>query len=105
MPTQPPTSTTPEAQAEAAAPSVLPAPTGADVEVAALAPGSEEQEVDDPDSVYGDDAASSTASLSASILDYRKIHGRTFHSAVGNAEYWYGFESTKYLVICCSATD
>ncbi|KAI1492951.1 S-adenosyl-L-methionine-dependent methyltransferase [Biscogniauxia mediterranea] len=45
-------------------------------------------EADDVDSAYGDDAASSTASLSASILEYRTVHGRTFHSERGNAQSW-----------------
>ncbi|KAI0842563.1 S-adenosyl-L-methionine-dependent methyltransferase [Hypoxylon sp. FL0890] len=40
------------------------------------------------DSALGDDAGSSTASLSASILEYRMIHGRRFHSARGNTDYW-----------------
>ncbi|KAI8623198.1 S-adenosyl-L-methionine-dependent methyltransferase [Xylariaceae sp. FL1651] len=43
---------------------------------------------DDVDSAYGDDNASSTASLSASILEYRTVHGRTFHSERGNAQSW-----------------
>ncbi|KAK4448001.1 Phosphomethylethanolamine N-methyltransferase [Podospora aff. communis PSN243] len=43
---------------------------------------------DDPDSAY-DDAASSTASLSASIFEYRTLHGRTYHSDRNtDAEYW-----------------
>ncbi|CAJ2499660.1 Uu.00g025130.m01.CDS01 [Anthostomella pinea] len=42
----------------------------------------------DVDSAYGDDNASSTASLSASILEYRTVHGRTFHSERGNAQSW-----------------
>ncbi|KAI5925680.1 S-adenosyl-L-methionine-dependent methyltransferase [Camillea tinctor] len=48
----------------------------------------EEEEDDDVDSAYGEDAASSTASLSASILEYRTVHGRTFHSERGNAQSW-----------------
>ncbi|KAI1416225.1 S-adenosyl-L-methionine-dependent methyltransferase [Hypoxylon sp. FL1857] len=40
------------------------------------------------DSALGDDAGSSTASLSASILEYRTIHGRRFHSTRGNTDYW-----------------
>ncbi|SPO01700.1 related to methyltransferase [Cephalotrichum gorgonifer] len=32
--------------------------------------------------------ASSTASLTTSILEYRRIHGRTFHHEIGNASYW-----------------
>ncbi|KAI0095760.1 S-adenosyl-L-methionine-dependent methyltransferase [Nemania sp. FL0031] len=43
---------------------------------------------DDGDSALGDDAASTTASLSASILEYRTIHGRTYHSLQGTAEHW-----------------
>ncbi|KAI8648345.1 hypothetical protein NCS56_01518800 [Fusarium sp. Ph1] len=45
---------------------------------------------DDGDSVLTQDAIPSTASLTASILEYRTIHGRTFHSqrGPGNAEYW-----------------
>jgi hypothetical protein len=42
---------------------------------------------DDEDSAFGD-VASSTASLSESIMEYRNIHGRTFHSNVGVAESW-----------------
>ncbi|GKT45000.1 uncharacterized protein ColSpa_05181 [Colletotrichum spaethianum] len=42
----------------------------------------------DTDSALGDDAASSTASISSTILQYRKIHGRTFHGEVGDAQYW-----------------
>ncbi|KAF4501994.1 hypothetical protein FAGAP_1785 [Fusarium agapanthi] len=36
----------------------------------------------------GDDAASSTESISSSILHYHTIHGRAYHSERGNAEYW-----------------
>lgn len=46
------------------------------------------EEDDDTDSTYGD-TSSSTASLSASIFEYRTIHGRTYHSDKNtNAEYW-----------------
>ncbi|KAJ9144950.1 Phosphomethylethanolamine N-methyltransferase 2 [Pleurostoma richardsiae] len=50
----------------------------------------EEQQDDenDTDSSLGDDAASSTASITSSILRYRTIHGRTYHSEKGNAQYW-----------------
>ncbi|KAF5227041.1 hypothetical protein FANTH_14891 [Fusarium anthophilum] len=49
--------------------------------------------VDDPqdeeeDLTLGSDAESSTASISSSILNYRTINGRTFHSERGNATYW-----------------
>ncbi|KAK3357809.1 S-adenosyl-L-methionine-dependent methyltransferase [Lasiosphaeria hispida] len=43
---------------------------------------------DDADSTLGDDAATSTASISSTILQYRTIRGRTFHSEIGNAQYW-----------------
>ncbi|KAF5011682.1 hypothetical protein FDECE_2220 [Fusarium decemcellulare] len=48
-------------------------------------------EVDDEveeDPTLGSDAESSTASISSSILDYRTINGRTYHSERGNAAYW-----------------
>lgn len=44
-------------------------------------------EVDDAASI-ADSIAASTDSLNSSILKYRKIHGRTYHSDVGNAAYW-----------------
>lgn len=43
----------------------------------------------DAESALGDDSATSTASLSSSIMQYRTILGRTFHAEQGNAEYWY----------------
>ncbi|KAL2129642.1 hypothetical protein VTI74DRAFT_7499 [Chaetomium olivicolor] len=46
-----------------------------------------ENVVNDADSAYSD-AASSTASLTQSILEYRTLHGRTFHREIGNAEAW-----------------
>ncbi|KAH7148980.1 S-adenosyl-L-methionine-dependent methyltransferase [Dactylonectria estremocensis] len=42
---------------------------------------------DDADSALGD-VESSTASISSSILQYRTIHGRRFHSEQGDAHYW-----------------
>ncbi|KAI0538717.1 S-adenosyl-L-methionine-dependent methyltransferase [Xylaria digitata] len=54
----------------------------------AQVPAEEEDDFDDVDSAYGDDNASSTASLSASILEYRTVHGRTYHSERGNAQSW-----------------
>ncbi|KAF4457102.1 hypothetical protein F53441_890 [Fusarium austroafricanum] len=42
----------------------------------------------DADSALDSDAASSTASITSSILEYRTIHGRTYHSEQGNAQYW-----------------
>ncbi|KAI0509601.1 S-adenosyl-L-methionine-dependent methyltransferase [Xylaria bambusicola] len=48
----------------------------------------EEDYFDDGDSALGDDAASTTASLSASILEYRTLHGRTYHSLQGTADHW-----------------
>ncbi|KAF5022987.1 hypothetical protein F66182_4944 [Fusarium sp. NRRL 66182] len=43
---------------------------------------------DEADSVISSNPAESTASITSSILSYRTIHGRTFHSELGNAEYW-----------------
>ncbi|RYP49361.1 hypothetical protein DL768_004921 [Monosporascus sp. mg162] len=43
---------------------------------------------DDADSALGFDTASTTASLSASIMDYRIIHGRTYHSEKHGNVYW-----------------
>lgn len=54
----------------------------------------DESDFDDVDSAYGDDSASSTASLSASILEYRTVHGRTYHSERGNAQSWCDFSPT-----------
>ncbi|KAK5657989.1 hypothetical protein OQA88_2543, partial [Cercophora sp. LCS_1] len=34
------------------------------------------------------DAESSTASITSSILNYRQLHGRTFHGERGTANYW-----------------
>ncbi|EPE05846.1 methyltransferase domain-containing protein [Ophiostoma piceae UAMH 11346] len=43
---------------------------------------------EESDSALGDDKLSSTASISSSILKYRTIQGRTYHSEIGNASYW-----------------
>ncbi|MBE3049987.1 hypothetical protein IMZ48_47300 [Candidatus Bathyarchaeota archaeon] len=43
-------------------------------------------QTDDDDGL--EDNASSTASISSSVLQYRTINGRTYHSTRGNAEYW-----------------
>ena len=42
---------------------------------------------DDADSAVGD-GASSVASLSSSILQYRTLHGRRYHSDATSAQYW-----------------
>ncbi|KAK0711788.1 S-adenosyl-L-methionine-dependent methyltransferase [Lasiosphaeris hirsuta] len=47
-----------------------------------------EADDDDADSTLGDDAATSTASITSTILRYRTIRGRTYHSEIGNAQYW-----------------
>ncbi|KAF4958006.1 hypothetical protein FSARC_11135 [Fusarium sarcochroum] len=46
----------------------------------------EDEGIDDPG--LGSDAESSTASITSSILHYRTVNGRTFHSDRGNAAYW-----------------
>ncbi|KEZ42012.1 hypothetical protein SAPIO_CDS6407 [Scedosporium apiospermum] len=43
---------------------------------------------DDAESAVGSLNPSSTASISSSILNYRTLHGRTYHGEVGSAEYW-----------------
>ncbi|KAH7142171.1 S-adenosyl-L-methionine-dependent methyltransferase [Dactylonectria macrodidyma] len=43
---------------------------------------------DDADSTLENDVESSTASITSSILHYRTIQGRTYHSERGNASYW-----------------
>lgn len=54
-----------------------------------LEQGFPEVDSDDGDSTIGSDAASSTASVSSSILNYRTINGRTYHSeSVTDGEYW-----------------
>ncbi|KAJ4186942.1 hypothetical protein NW767_012434 [Fusarium falciforme] len=47
-----------------------------------------DEDAGEEDPTLGSDADSSTASLSSSILDYRTINGRTYHSERGNAAYW-----------------
>lgn len=44
---------------------------------------------DDADSALGSVEDDSTASGTTSILAYRTIHGRTFHSEKGDTQYWY----------------
>ncbi|KAI5459529.1 S-adenosyl-L-methionine-dependent methyltransferase [Mariannaea sp. PMI_226] len=46
------------------------------------------EETFDTDSALGTDDESTTASLSSSILHYRTINGRTYHSERGNSLYW-----------------
>ncbi|KAG9499285.1 hypothetical protein J7337_010104 [Fusarium musae] len=48
----------------------------------------DEAQDEEEDLTLGSDAESSTASVSSSILNYRTINGRTFHSERGNATYW-----------------
>ncbi|KAM0083925.1 hypothetical protein ACKRZS_003870 [Fusarium odoratissimum] len=48
----------------------------------------DENEEDDDDSALGEDFASSTASLTSSILEYRKLQGRTFNSDKYETEYF-----------------
>ncbi|KAF4460149.1 demethylmenaquinone methyltransferase [Fusarium albosuccineum] len=55
---------------------------------AQLAEVHEEGDQDDGYSVLDPDSAETTASITSSILQYRTIHGRTFHSERGDAQYW-----------------
>ncbi|CAI4216027.1 unnamed protein product [Parascedosporium putredinis] len=83
-------------EAPAEAPSVAPAPLASapgilptDFWVQMAAQGDAQPQYDeDSDSAYGDDDASSTASLSSSIFKYRTINGRTYQSGHGDGEYW-----------------
>ncbi|UZP43063.1 hypothetical protein NXS19_010879 [Fusarium pseudograminearum] len=43
---------------------------------------------DDLDTAIDSDGDSTSASITSSILQYRTIHGRTYHSEQGNAQYW-----------------
>ncbi|KAF7546087.1 hypothetical protein G7Z17_g8663 [Cylindrodendrum hubeiense] len=78
------TSTAPAAATPTTAPIPTPAPQDE------LVPGDDPEDDDnaDADSSLGDDAASSTASVTASILEYRTIQGRTFHSDRHSTEYF-----------------
>ena len=61
-------------------------PTAAqNIEVDTTVPEEDEDEIDPG---LGTDAESSTASITSSILNYRTINGRTYHSERGNAAYW-----------------
>ncbi|KAG5656845.1 hypothetical protein KAF25_010398 [Fusarium avenaceum] len=42
----------------------------------------------DLDSALGSNLADSTHSLNSSIFEYRTLHGRTYHSDMGTAQYW-----------------
>ena len=42
----------------------------------------------DSSSVIESSYDDSTASLRTTILDYRRVSGRTYHGQVGEAEYW-----------------
>ncbi|KAM7187780.1 S-adenosyl-L-methionine-dependent methyltransferase [Naviculisporaceae sp. PSN 640] len=42
----------------------------------------------DADSFLTSDAQSSTASISSSVLEYREIYGRRYHSDRGDTQYW-----------------
>lgn len=83
----------PDTPAEGAAAETKAEPTTSAAEAAPSAqpaerPRTPRDDGDDDDSALDSDAASSTASLTASILEYRKIHNRTYHSERGNALYW-----------------
>ncbi|PKS05134.1 hypothetical protein jhhlp_008501 [Lomentospora prolificans] len=55
---------------------------------------------DDAESAVGSLDPSSTASISSSILKYRTLHGRRFHSEIGNANYWYSAVVAQVAPIC-----
>lgn len=43
---------------------------------------------EDDESAIAESISSSTASVSSSILNYRTLHGRRYHSEIGDASYW-----------------
>ncbi|KAA8629316.1 hypothetical protein SMACR_06716 [Sordaria macrospora] len=60
-------------------------------------PPAAREDDDDGNSACGSDAESSTASITSSILNYRTINGRTYHSdSVTDGEYW-GPNDKKHL--------
>lgn len=62
-----------------------------------LQQGLPEVDEDELDSTLGSDVESSTASISSSILNYRTVNGRTYHSdSVTDGEYW-GPNDEKHL--------
>ncbi|KAG9498006.1 hypothetical protein J7337_010882 [Fusarium musae] len=80
------------------APDEPPAETGGDASTAAqpLHPVTHWEQLNEQEDAENNDAdsvisnpAESTASMASSILSYRTIQGRTFHSERGNAQYWY----------------
>ncbi|KAH8714422.1 S-adenosyl-L-methionine-dependent methyltransferase [Ilyonectria robusta] len=84
-------STEPETTTTTTAPAVA---TPAPPPQVDLVPGEDPEDDDDDDadadadSALGSNALSSTASVTASILEYRTIHGRTFHSDRHPTEYF-----------------
>ncbi|KAK3400619.1 S-adenosyl-L-methionine-dependent methyltransferase [Sordaria brevicollis] len=97
MSTPAPKSPTPAPKSPTPAPkSPTPGPASPAVGTAVPLPGSHwaeqglpEEEEDDTDSTLGSDFESSTASISSTILQYRTINGRTYHSDnVTDGSYW-----------------
>lgn len=43
---------------------------------------------DDAHSLSEESLASSTDSVTSSIFEYRKLHGRTYHREIGSSQYW-----------------
>ncbi|KAI1436394.1 S-adenosyl-L-methionine-dependent methyltransferase [Xylaria sp. CBS 124048] len=62
----------------------------------------EQYTTEETDSALGNDVASSTASLSASLLEYRTLHGRTYHSLQGSAEHWTPNDNTHLESMDCA---
>ncbi|KAL0465249.1 S-adenosyl-L-methionine-dependent methyltransferase [Neurospora intermedia] len=87
---------TPVPATRAVARGCTPAPATPAAETNAPLPGSHwaeqglpEEEEDDADSTLGSDVESSTASIGSSILRYRTMNGRTYHSdSITDSEYW-----------------
>ncbi|KAK3315736.1 S-adenosyl-L-methionine-dependent methyltransferase [Apodospora peruviana] len=86
-------------KAKSKSPSASPPPAAESSEGAGILPpqywtthaaeaGHNAEDYADADSTLGSEAATSTASITSSVLDYRELYGRTYHSERGNAQYW-----------------
>ncbi|CAF3620718.1 unnamed protein product [Fusarium graminearum] len=50
---------------------------------------------DDGNSLSDGSLSASTDSMTSSIFEYRKLHGRTYHREIGNAQYWASNDERK----------
>ena len=61
--------------------------------------GQQATEDNDADSAI-ETTYSSTASITSTILNYRTLLGRRYHSEIGNAKYWYGIFLSSSITLC-----